>query len=187
MIGAGVGTAAVIVLIVLLALSLAGGGTDKVKPQASTTTPPAATPTASTTPVPAPTTCAAIKPNPPAKGDPTVPPVKGKAPTKLVIKDLKKGKGKAAKSGNKLSVNYVGVSCSTGTSFDASYPRHQPFSFTLGQGRVIQGWDRGLVGMKPGGRRELVIPATLAYGPSGQGSVKPNETLIFVVELLKIG
>jgi peptidylprolyl isomerase len=113
--------------------------------------------------------------------------VTGKAPTKLVVKDLKTGHGKPAKAGDQLTVNYVGVSCSTGTAFDASYPKHQPFPFTLGQGKVIPGWDKGLVGMKAGGRRELIVPAALGYGPTGSGPIAPNETLIFVVDLVKIG
>ena len=187
-IGAVVATLAVIGGVVGLAVSLSGGGgkATSAKDQVSAT--PTASPSATGTPPPAaPKKCAPIKPNPPAKGDPTVPPVTGKAPTQLVVKDLKKGHGPGAKSGDKLTVNYVGVSCSTGKSFDASYPRHQPFPVTLGQGQVIQGWDKGLVGMRAGGRRELVIPAALGYGPTGQSGIAPNETLIFVVDLLRIG
>ena len=146
-------------------------------PSASASTSPSPTPAA-------PTACAAISPNPPAAGEPTVPPVTGKPPTTLVVKDLKKGTGAAVKSGQSLTVNYVGVSCSTGKAFDASYPRKQPFSFPLGKGQVIQGWDQGLVGMHVGGRRELVIPAALGYGATGSGSIAPNETLIFVVDLV---
>jgi peptidylprolyl isomerase len=189
-VGAALGTAAVIGLIAFAAVELTSGSGHKatVTPQASLTPtlPPTPTPTVTTPPPPPPKHCAAIKPNPPDKADPKVPPVTGKAPTHLVIKDLKKGKGKAAKSGSKLEVNYVGVACSTGKAFDASYPRHQTFPFTLGQGAVIQGWDRGLVGMRQGGRRELIIPASLAYGTSGQQGIRPNETLIFVVDLVKV-
>ena len=182
--GAIVGTLAVIGTVIALVVVFAGGD-DKV----STASQPSATPTPSATPPPpAPTKCATIKPNPPAKGEPFVPDVKGKVSTNLVKVNLKKGTGEAVKTGDKLTVNYVGVSCSTGKAFDASYPRHQPFTFTIGQGQVIQGWDKGLIGMKPGGRRELVIPAALGYGASGQGdTIKPNETLIFVVDLVKIG
>jgi peptidylprolyl isomerase len=184
-IGASLGTAAVIAAIVVLAIHLAGGGKGKA---AVAATPPPATPTASTSPTPpppAPTKCAKITPNPPAKGDPVVPDVTGKAPTKLVIKDLKVGKGKVVKSGQTLSMNYVGVSCSTGVAFDASYPRHQPFTFKFGAGQVIKGWDEGIRGMRVGGRRELIIPAALGYGPTGSGAtIKPNETLIFVVDVL---
>ncbi len=181
--GAVLGAAAVIGLVVFLAVHFAGGS-DTVTPAAEASGTP--TPSASTTPLAAPTKCAPIKPNPPAKGEPKVPPVTGKAPDKLVTKDLKDGSGKPVKTGDKLTVNYVGVSCSTGKAFDASYPRKQPFEFTIGQGGVIQGWDQGLLGMRPGGRRELIIPAKLGYGESGSGGIKPNETLIFVVDLEKV-
>ncbi|MBV9292882.1 MAG: FKBP-type peptidyl-prolyl cis-trans isomerase [Frankiales bacterium] len=132
-----------------------------------------------------------MKPNPPAAADPKIPPVTGTVPTKLVEQDIKKGHGKAIQPGNKIEVNYVGVSCSTGKVFDASYPRHQTFPLTLGQGQVIAGWDRGLIGMRVGGRRELIIPASDGYGTAGQGVpgsssyIRPNETLIFVVDLVK--
>ena len=187
--GAVVATLAVIGGIVGLAISLSGGsGGKKLSAADQVSATPSASASTSPTPAPAaPTKCAPIKPNPPAKGDPTVPPVTGKAPTKLVTKDLKAGHGAAAKAGDKLTVNYVGVSCSTGKAFDASYPRHQPFQLTLGQGQVIKGWDQGLVGMKAGGRRELIIPASLGYGAGGSGAIKGNETLIFVVDLVKIG
>ena len=110
---------------------------------------------------------------------------KGEPPTKLVIKDLVAGSGAPAASGDQLSVQYVGVAWSTGKQFDASWDRGQPLQFTLGQGNVIKGWDEGLVGMRVGGRRELIIPPSLAYGSQGAGGViKPNETLIFVIDLL---
>jgi peptidylprolyl isomerase len=181
-------TAGVVVVLGLLgwgiyALSSGGGKKAVLKPAASST--PTPTPTISTPPAAAPTTCAAIKPNPPAKGDPSVPPVKGKVPTHLVVKDLKVGSGAKAKKGAKLSMNYVGVSCDTGKAFDASYPRHTPFNFTLGQGQVIQGWDKGIVGMRVGGRRELIIPAAEGYGSQSQPGIPANDTLIFVVDLLK--
>jgi peptidylprolyl isomerase len=111
----------------------------------------------------------------------------GDAPAKLVIKDLSKGKGKAAADGDEVSVQYVGVSWSTGQEFDASWNRGEPFEFELGSGQVIPGWDQGVVGMKAGGRRELVIPPDLAYGPQGQPpTIAPNETLVFVIDLEKI-
>jgi peptidylprolyl isomerase len=184
-IGAGVGTAAVIAGVVALAISLAGGSSSKPAAQVSTTPTPT-TSTSPTPPPPAPKKCAKISPNPPAKGEPKIPDVVGKAPTKLVIKDLKRGHGKAAKNGDQLTVNYVGVSCSTGTAFDASYTRHQPFTFQLGGHQVIPGWEQGMVGLKVGGERELIIPASLGYGATGSGSIKPNETLIFVVSAVKI-
>jgi peptidylprolyl isomerase len=111
----------------------------------------------------------------------------GPAPKKLEIRDIKKGSGPAVKSGDDVSMNYVGVAYSTGKEFDNSYDRGQPFGFTLGQGAVIAGWDEGIVGMKVGGRRELIIPPGQAYGAQGQPpSIKPNETLVFIVDLLAI-
>ena len=180
-IGAVVGTLAVLGGLTALVVALVGGSDHKAAVAATTPTP---TPTASSAAPAAPTACAPIAPNPPAKGEPTVPPVTGKAPTTLVTKDIKKGTGAAVKTGQTLTVNYVGVSCSTGKVFDASYPRKQPFSFPLGQGQVIKGWDEGLVGMHVGGQRELVIPASLGYGATGSGAIKGNETLIFVVDLV---
>ena len=112
----------------------------------------------------------------------------GKPPKKLVIKDLIPGTGPAAKAGDPITVNYIGVNFKGGKMFDNSYDRGQPFPFQLGGGQVIPGWDQGLVGMKVGGRRELTIPPNLAYGPQGQPpTIKPNETLVFVVDLLSIG
>jgi peptidylprolyl isomerase len=110
----------------------------------------------------------------------------GDPPTKLYSRDIVKGKGDAAKSGDSVSVQYVGVSFSSGEEFDTSWGKPDPFEFQLGQGSVIKGWDEGVVGMRPGGRRLLVIPPDLAYGPQGQGSIGPNETLLFVVDLEKI-
>jgi peptidylprolyl isomerase len=186
-IGAALGTVAVIAGVVLLAVNLSSGSGKSDAAAQVSTTPTPSTSTSATPPPAAPKTCKKITPNPPAKGEPKVPDVTGKAPTKLVTKDLKVGHGKAAKSGDQLTVNYVGVSCSTGTAFDASYTRHQPFTFALGGHQVITGWDTGMVGMKVGGRRELVIPASMGYGTTGSGTIKPHETLIFVVDLVKIG
>ncbi len=98
--------------------------------------------------------------------------------------DVVDGKGRAAKAGDNLVVHYVGVLYKTGKQFDASWDGGRPFPFTLGQGAVIPGWDQGLQGMKVGGRRLLIIPPDLAYGAQGQGSIGPNETLVFVVDLL---
>lgn len=183
-IGATVGTLAVIGGLIALIVSLVGGSGKKAV--AKPLTSPTSSASASTSAIPtAPTKCAPISPNPPLKGEPTIPPVTGTAPTTLVTKDIRVGTGAAARTGQTLTVNYVGVACSTGKAFDASYPRKQPFSFPLGKGQVIPGWDKGLVGMHVGGERELVIPASLGYGTTGAGaSIKPNETLIFVVELV---
>lgn len=187
--GASLGTAAVIAGIVLLALHLAGGS-DKSTTSALTTPTPSATTSASPTPPPAaPKKCAPIKPNPPAKGQPKIPDVTGKAPTKLVVKDVKVGKGRAAKKGDTVSVLYIGASCSDGTIFDASYKHgNQAFPVqNLGQAQVIAGWNQGLIGVKPGGIRELIIPANLGYGPQGSPpTIKGNETLIFLVTVKSV-
>ncbi len=120
---------------------------------------------------------------------PGIPKPKGEAPKTLVVKDLVVGEGEAAKSGDALSVRYVGASFSDGREFDSSWKTDENlFPFTLGQGQVIPGWDEGIVGMKPGGRRELVIPAEKAYGEAGSPpNIKGGETLVFVVDLKKIG
>jgi peptidylprolyl isomerase len=116
----------------------------------------------------------------------TVP--KGAPPKKLVIEDLKTGTGAEAKAGDEVTVNYVGVNYGNGKEFDASWDRGEPFPFQLGAGMVIPGWDKGVEGMKVGGRRELIIPPNLAYGPEGRPPViPPNETLIFVIDLVEVG
>ena len=119
---------------------------------------------------------------------PTVPKGSGAAPEELKADDVVVGKGKTAKEGDTVEVEYVGVTFKTGKQFDASWDRKgEPFSFKLGEGAVIQGWDQGVPGMKVGGRRTLVIPADLAYGASGSPpNIGPNEALIFVVDLKKI-
>jgi len=103
----------------------------------------------------------------------------------LQIEDLIEGSGEAAKPGDMVSVHYTGW-LEDGTVFDSSKERGQPFKFTLGSGQVIQGWDEGVVGMKVGGKRRLTIPPELGYGASGQGTIPPNATLIFEIEMLEI-
>jgi peptidylprolyl isomerase len=118
---------------------------------------------------------------------PTVEVPDGPPPDKLEVEDLKEGTGPAAKTGDELSVNYVGVLYDGGDEFDNSYDRGQPFDFKLGGGNVIQGWDEGLVGMKKGGQRRLIIPPDLAYGAQGQPpTIPPDATLVFVIDLLDI-
>ena len=171
-------------LLATAAVAFAGCGQqaqDK-RDSAADSKPPADTSAATTAAAPAPTV---------VSGDltkkPEIPKPTGDPPTKLVSKDIVVGKGPAAKKGDKVQVQYVGVSYSTGEQFDASWDNGQPFDFTLGKGMVIPGWDQGIPGMKVGGRRELTIPADLAYGAAGSPpSIGPNETLIFVVDLLKI-
>lgn len=109
----------------------------------------------------------------------------GEPPAELEIVDEIEGDGAEAQPGQTVTAHYVGVAFSTGEEFDASWNRGQPLSFPLGAGRVIQGWDQGIAGMKVGGRRRLVIPPHLAYGDRGAGGViAPGETLIFVVDLV---
>ncbi len=103
----------------------------------------------------------------------------------LKIEVLKQGEGAETKNGDALTVNYVGT-LENGTKFDSSIDRNQPFSFTLGAGQVIQGWDQGLIGMKVGEKRKLTIPASLGYGDRNIGAIPANSTLIFEVDLLKI-
>jgi peptidylprolyl isomerase len=119
---------------------------------------------------------------------PTVVVPSGTAPTQLETHDLIVGSGATAKAGDTVTVQYVGYSWTTKQQFDASWDRGQPFSFPLGEHQVITGWDEGVAGMQVGGRRELVIPPNLAYGASSPGpGIVANDTLIFVVDLLKVG
>jgi peptidylprolyl isomerase len=118
---------------------------------------------------------------------PDVPIPAGGPPADLVIEDLTVGTGAEATPGKTVDVHYVGVGWSTQKQFDASWDRGSSFSFQLGAGRVIKGWDQGVAGMKVGGRRRLTIPAKLGYGDRGAGrDIKPGETLVFVVDLLKV-
>jgi len=118
------------------------------------------------------------------KTKPTVTVPKGAPPKELVTKDLEVGTGPTAKAGDEITVQYVGVGYDSKKQFDASWDRGEPFTFNLGGGEVIPGWEGGIEGMKVGGRRELLIPPELAYGPAGAPpAIGPNETLIFVVDL----
>lgn len=116
----------------------------------------------------------------------TVP--KGAPPKKLEIKEIEEGTGAEAKAGDEVSVQYAGVGYESGEEFDSSWSRGaEPFTFGLGAGQVIPGWDQGVEGMKVGGRRELIIPPELAYGEAGSPpAIGPNETLIFVIDLLAV-
>ena len=157
----------VLVLALVAALAVAGCGSDSSEDSASSTATPAATPPERTKP------------------EVTVP--KGKLPEKLEITDIEKGTGATAEPGKNVTVQYVGVSALNGRQFDASWDRGEPFSFQLGSGGVIRGWDEGVKGMKVGGRRQLVIPPDLAYGPDGSPpTIGPNETLVFVIDLLSV-
>ena len=168
-IGASAGVLIVIGgLIFLLVDVVGGGGSSKVN--------------AKSTPAPK-AGCAPITPNPPAAGQPMVPPVVGNPPTTLQVKDVKVGTGAVAKKGSSLSVSYIGIACTTGKVFDATYKDGgKPFTVSpLGSAGVIPGWNQGLIGVHAGGVRELIIPPALGYGASGQGPIGPNETLIFLV------
>jgi peptidylprolyl isomerase len=143
---------------------------------------------------PVPPTPAPTQPEPAKGGDekdlknkPEVKIPKGDAPKKLVVEDIVKGKGKAAKAGDNVTVQYVGVLFDGGTQFDASWDRGEPFQFQLGAGMVIPGWDEGVEGMKVGGRRKLIIPSDKAYGPTGQPpDIPPDATLVFVIDLQRV-
>jgi peptidylprolyl isomerase len=143
----------------------------------STSTPPTTSPLKSVLGKP----CVATKGALP-KGAPAVPVQTGPPPSSLVVKDLKTGTGAAAKATSTLTVDYIGVACSTGKIFDSSYASNQPATFALSG--VIKGWQQGLPGMKVGGERLLGIPPALAYGNTARGpDIAPDETLWFVVHL----
>ena len=159
-------------LVLALALAGCGGGSSD-----ETAAKPAATPKATPTPD-----------NKDTSKKPVVTVPDQLPPDSIQIRDIVKGKGPKAKKGDNVTVQYVGVAWSTGQEFDASWDRGQPFTFPLGQGQVIQGWDTGVAGMKVGGRRELVIPPDQGYGAQGAPpDIAPNETLVFVVDLKRIG
>jgi peptidylprolyl isomerase len=180
-----------IALLVAAGLGAGACGDDEKSEPAAATSPPAAQTTAAA-PEPANTTA---EPAAPATHEiskdrslkPAIPKPTGDPPTELVTQDIVKGKGTGAKAGDAVTVDYVGVSHSTGEQFDASWDSGTPFTFQLGAGGVIPGWDQGVVGMKKGGRRLLVIPPDLAYGAEGRPGIAPNETLHFVIDLKKIG
>jgi peptidylprolyl isomerase len=172
-------------LVLLLGAGIvACGGDDSSDTETSASPSPAATeaPTAANTDA----IVAGISKN--TKKKPKIVKPAGDPPADLVIKDIVKGKGPKAKAGDTLTMQYVGVAWSSGEQFDASWDRGKAFPFQLGAGMVIPGWDQGMVGMRKGGRRLLVIPPDLGYGDAGAGGViGPNETLVFAVDLVKIG
>ena len=186
-----VGLMAVLAALSVLAVAC-GGGDDAVSADAGDAEsaqpinePPEPAPTG---PPPTPTTPPAAVDNTDLATKPVIVVPDDAAPSDLVVTDIVPGDGAVAEAGDFAIMQYVGVSYSTGLEFDASWDRGQPFTFLLGQGQVIAGWDEGIVGMAAGGRRELVIPPDQAYGSSGSGSgsIGPDETLIFVVDLVGI-
>jgi peptidylprolyl isomerase len=114
----------------------------------------------------------------------TVP--KGPPPKKLVIVEIEKGTGATVKTGDEVTVQWVAVQYRSHKEIGSSWSAHKPFTFKTDAGRVIPGWDRGVIGMKVGGRRELIVPPSLAYGHTGSTSVPPNEGLVFVIDLLAV-
>jgi len=158
------------------------------KPGTSATTAPTSTSSSTTSTLFPELPSAAGKPcvdvtDPLPAGAPTVPMPVGTVPTSLVVTDLTVGSGTPVVATDDVTVQYIGVACSTGLIFDSTWTRGQPATFGLDQ--VIPGWTQGLVGMQPGGRRLLVIPSDLGYGPSGQGAkIGPDEALVFVVDLI---
>jgi peptidylprolyl isomerase len=122
----------------------------------------------------------------PLSAKPTVSVPSGAAPTTLKTKDLIKGTGAIVQAGDTVNVNYVGALYKGGKTFDSSWSRGAPTSFTLSNGSVIAGWVQGLAGMRVGGRRELIIPPSLGYGATAQSTIPANSTLIFIVDVLAI-
>lgn len=158
-----------ILLVLVLALAGCGGGDKET----------AATPAPKATATPA---------NTDLSKKPTVTVPDELPPDTLQSVDIVKGKGPAAKTGDKVTVQYVGLTWSTSVEFDASWDRGKPFPFTLGKGDVIAGWDKGIPGMRKGGRRQLTIPANLAYAAQGSPpKIGPNECLRFIIDMVKIG
>jgi len=173
-------------LLVAAALSTSACGSDD---KSVTTAPAAPRPTTAATPGAKTTTSAgtaSLVISKDLKTKPAIPKPTGTPPTKLVVKDIVKGKGRTAKAGRNVTVQYVGASYSTGEQFEATWDNGRPYQFQLGVGLVIPGWDRGVAGMKEGGRRELIIPPDLAYGAEGRPGIAPNETLVFVIDLLSV-
>jgi len=122
-----------------------------------------------------------------ATSKPSVTIPEGSPPGELGIEELEEGTGEEARTGATVEVHYVGVAWSTGREFDASWGRSETFEFPLGAGHVIAGWDQGVAGMRVGGRRRLTIPPHLGYGARGAGgAIGPNETLVFVVDLIGV-
>lgn len=183
--GAALGLGVLVIAIVGAAAFSSGGTssstTTTVDPNASLVNDSTTTTTEVALPSVAGMPCVAVTDPLPA-GAPDVPVQVGPPPTDLIKEDLKAGDGAEVTAANTLSVNYIGVSCSTGKIFDSSYSRGQPASFPLAN--VIVGWQQGLTGMKVGGSRLLGIPPALAYGTQGRPGIAPDETLWFVVDVL---
>jgi peptidylprolyl isomerase len=160
--------AVVVGVVALMALISVLGGDDDGGEDATTTTAPETTTTTA-----------------PEKPDVTVP--ETPPPTELQSTDLTVGDGAEAQPGSTVQVHYAGRAYSNGEEFDSSYDRPEAFSFTIGDPNILEGWHQGIVGMREGGRRQLVIPAALGYGEQGDPpDIGPNDTLVFVIDLLKV-
>lgn len=188
----------VLVLLAVLAAALLGAcGDDDNSGSATTDTTATETQTTQTPTTPAQPEAPKARKVTPTAGEanpdrkPKVPAGKGDPPTELEVQDLIVGKGARAKSGDTVSVQYVGVLFEDGKQFDASWEGNRPgqaFQFPLGGGQVIPGWDQGVVGMREGGRRKLIIPPELAYGAQGfPPDIPPNAALIFDIDLEQAG
>jgi peptidylprolyl isomerase len=166
--------------VLLLALAVAGCGSDSSAKQAAKAT---STPTDPAQEVDRIASQISTK----LSQRPKIPTPKGAPPADLVKKDIVKGTGPKVKPGEQLSVQYVGASWSDGKEFDASWNRGQAFTLSI-PGQVIEGWNEGILGMRQGGRRLLIIPPLKGYGPNGtpDGSIKPNETLAFVIDASQV-
>lgn len=170
--------ALMLALCAALAIAIAGCGGDDDSSTESTAS------TESSAPAESPGSTESTPSGEKTKPNVTVP--KGVSPDKFAFREIEEGTGVTAEAGDNVTVQYVGVGYDSEEEFDASWGR-EPFSFPLGAGEVIKGWDQGVEGMKVGGRRELILPANLAYGPAGSPpSIGPNETLIFVIDLLEV-
>jgi peptidylprolyl isomerase len=185
------GLAGVILLVIVVAVGLAvngnsGSGTKVAvsPPSSSATTAPVTATTVALASVKG-KPCVGLK-DPLPKGAPAMLLRPGPAPTKLSTQDLKVGTGAVVPKNAKVTVNYVGVACSTGKIFDSSYSRNQTFDADLGGG-IIPGWQQGIPGMRIGGVRLLAIPPDLAYGSNGQPPIAPDEALYFLVAAVKLG
>jgi len=176
-----------LVLVLIAALCVVGMGACGGDDDSEGSAPKTATNQPDTGTTTAPTPAEAQKALKDTSTKPAIPKPTGSPPRKLVVEDIVKGKGKAAKKGDTVIVNYVGENFSNGKEFSASWDRGQPFHVTIGRTHVVKGWTRGLVGIRKGGRRMLTIPPELGYGPNGYPpAIPPNETLILVVDAVSV-
>jgi peptidylprolyl isomerase len=176
-----------LVLILLACFALVGAGCGSSDDSSTGSSESSATSTESSEKSPAGSGGGSKKSSGGEKTKPKVTVPSGPPPKELEIKEIEEGTGAEAKAGDEVTVQYVGVGYDSKKEFDSSWSRNEPFAFGLGAGQVIPGWDQGVEGMKVGGRRELIIPPELAYGPEGSPPViGKNETLVFVIDLLAV-